>query len=228
MEVFVIPVGQDLYELYYEQIEELAPDAEPPPTGIIAKLQRRFGELLRAAEEHHGRRAEGAETPQSWAGRMQGHLLSWIGKRIAEQRLLWNLRKQSTAVAVHPGDVDFEKVLVHVRRVLQRDFERHRFWLVVDAIGLVISGALAVIPGPNLLAYFFLFRVGGHWLSMRGATQGRRRVVWTGRPCEALVRLRAALQGDGPDRHQRIQGIASELHLRSLAPFVERVARVKR
>jgi len=124
--------------------------------------------------------------------------------------------------------LDFEQVLVHVRRVLQRDFERHRFWLVVDAIGLVISGALAVIPGPNLLAYFFLFRVGGHWLSMRGATQGRRRVVWTGRPCEALVRLRAALQGDGPDRHQRIQGIASELHLRSLAPFVERVARVKR
>ncbi len=111
--------------------------------------------------------------------------MSWIAKRIAEQRLLWNLRKQEHVVAVHPGDATFDVVLPHIQQALQRDFERHRFWLVVDTIGLVISGLLAIVPGPNLLAYYFLFRVGGHFLSMRGASQGRRRVTWEGRPCEA-------------------------------------------
>ncbi len=53
MDVFVIPVGSDRYELYYEQqIEETEPDAEPASTGIIARFQRRFSELLREAEEH--------------------------------------------------------------------------------------------------------------------------------------------------------------------------------
>ena len=122
--------------------------------------------------------------------------MSWIAKRIAEQRLLWNLRKQEHVVAVHPSDTTFDAVLPHIQQSLQRDFERHRFWLVVDTIGLVVSGLLAIVPGPNLLAYYFLFRVGGHWLSMRGATQGRRRIQWEGRPCEFLNGLaRSAAHG---------------------------------
>ncbi len=98
--------------------------------------------------------------------------MAWVAERIAEQRLLWNLRKQTTAVAVHPQDMTFEQVMVLIRRMLQRDYERHRLWLVVDTIGLIVSGLLALVPGPNLLAYYFAFRVVGHWLSMRGATQG--------------------------------------------------------
>ena len=78
--------------------------------------------------------------------------MSWIAKRIAEQRLLWNLRKQERVVAVHPSDTTFDVVLPHIQNALQRDFERHRLWLVIDTIGLVISGAVAIIPGPNLLA----------------------------------------------------------------------------
>ena len=39
---------------------------------------------------------------------------------------------------------------------------------------LIVSGVLALVPGPNVLAYYFAFRVVGHWLSMRGARQGLR------------------------------------------------------
>ena len=149
--------------------------------------------------------------------------MSWIAKRIAEQRLLWNLRKQERVVAVHPSDTTFDVVLPHIQNALQRDFERHRLWLVIDTIGLVISGAVAIVPGPNLLAYYFLFRVGGHWLSMRGATQGRRHVQWEGRTCEPLADLRAALQMPRRERHARVHQIASILHLRNLPTFFERV-----
>jgi hypothetical protein len=224
MDVFMIPVAADRYELYYEQqAEEAEPEVESSSTGMIARLQRRFNELLRAAEEKRHQERERTDATRSWTGRLQDLMMSWIAKRIAEQRLLWNLRKQERVVAVYPSDTPFEAVMPHIQQALQRDFERHRFWLVVDTIGLVVSGLLAIVPGPNLLAYYFLFRVGGHWLSMRGAAQGRRRVEWEGRPSEALNGLRLTLGMARRERQARVQQIASMLHLRHLPTFFERV-----
>lgn len=223
MDVFVIPVGADRYELYCEQAPSPAPDVDPAPNGVFARLQHRFSELLRAAEEHRDQAGDHADRSRSWTGRMQDHMMSWIAKRIAEQRLLWNLRKQEHVVAVHPSDMTFDTVMPRIQQALQRDFERHRLWLVVDAVGLVLSWPLTVIPGPNFLLFYFLFRVGGHWLSMRGATQGRRRVEWAGRPCEPLTELRDALRLPRRERHGRVQQIASTLHLPHLPTFFERV-----
>jgi hypothetical protein len=225
MDVFVIPVASDQYELYYEQqTEELDQEDQPATTGMVARFQHRFNELLRAAEEKRHREHDQPDTSRSWRGRIQDRMMSWIAKRIAEQRLLWNLRKEDRVIAVHPADRTFESVTPHIRQSLQRDFERHRLWLVIDTIGLLASAAVAIVPGPNLLAYYFLFRVGGHWLSMRGAAHGRNRVIWDGRPCEALSELRASLQLPLRERHARVQQIASTLHLRHLAGFFERIA----
>jgi hypothetical protein len=226
MDVFVIPVGSTRYELYYEQpIEDTEPEEEPKSTGIIARFQRRFSQLLREAEEHGDEEKD--QAARSWTQRMQDRMMAWIARRVAEQRLLWNLRKEERVRAVHPTDVSFDVVLQDIQHTLQREFERHRFWLVVDTIGLVASGLLAILPGPNLIAYYFLFRVGGHWLSMRGASQGRRRVQWESRPSDALNGLRDALQMPRRDRHSRVQQIAAALHLRNLPTFFERVTAKK-
>lgn len=226
MDVFVIPVGSTRYELYYEQpIEEAEPDEEPASAGIIARFQRRFSELLRQAEEHGDEEKD--QTAASWTQRMQDRMMSWIARRVAEQRLLWNLRKEERVIAVHPTDVPFDTVLQDIQQTLQREFERHRFWLVVDTIGLIASGLLAILPGPNLIAYYFLFRVGGHWLSMRGARQGRRHVQWESRPAEALNGLRDALQMPRRERLSHVQNIAATLHLRNLPTFFERVTAKK-
>lgn len=225
MDVFVIPVAPDHYELYCETAVEAgeAPGERRarPRTGFISRLQDRFNQMLRAAEA----RQRGQEVPveEGWLGRMQERLMCWVVERIAEQRLLWNLRKQTAVVAVHPQDITFEEVLAHIKRTLQRDYERHRNWLIVDTIGLIASGALALLPGPNVLAYYFLFRVGGHWFSMRGASQGRHRIVWTGRPCPELGELRGIASMDPPVRDERIRDVASRLRLRNLETFFERV-----
>lgn len=227
MDVFLIPVGPDRYVLYYEQAIEPEPEDEPQPTGVFARWQRRFSELLRAAEERQQQDDDPATTSETWTGRMQDRMMSWIAERVAEQRLLWNLRKQERVVVVHPSDMTFDAVMPHVQQVLQRDYERHRNWLLVDTIGLVVSGLLAIIPGPNLLAYYFLFRVGGHWLSMRGAMQGRRRVQWEGRSCEPLTKLRDISRMGRRERQGCVQQIASALHLRNLPTFLERVTAKK-
>ncbi|HKE88336.1 MAG TPA: hypothetical protein VKB50_31480 [Vicinamibacterales bacterium] len=223
MDVFVIPVGPDRYELYCEATTELGVDTGEPPAGLFARWQEKFNRMLRAAEAKQRGELSSHEV-EGWLGHVQDRLMCWIVERIAEQRLLWNLRGQTSVVAVHPSDVRFDEVLQHIKRVLQRDYERHRNWLVVDTLGLIVSAALTIVPGPNLVAYYFLFRVGGHWLSMRGATQGRFRVAWTGRPCEELGELRGVAAMEPPVREQRIRDVASRLRLRNLSTFFERVA----
>jgi hypothetical protein len=157
-------------------------------------------------------------------GRIQERTLAWVAERIAEQRLLWNLRKQTTAVAAHPEDMTFDQVMVLIRRMLQRDYERHRLWLIIDTLGLIASGAVMLVPGPNVLAYYFAFRVVGHWLSMRGAAQGLHRVQWTGRSCPPLGELRE-VAGLAPGvREARIHDVAARLRLDHLSTFFERVA----
>jgi len=231
MDVFVIPIGRDRYELYCEPSADADDDKDAvPAAGVIGRLRYRFGVVLRAAEDRQHRRRDaraasaGTEPKTGLLKGVQDRMLGWVAQRIAEQRLLWNLRRQTSAVAAHPQDMTFEQVLTLVRRTLRRDYERHRVWLVVDTLGLVVSGPLALVPGPNVLAYYFVFRVVGHWLSMRGAAQGLHRVSWSGRPCPPLTELRDVAMLEPPARDARIHDVAARLRLQHLTTFFERVA----
>jgi len=231
MDVFVIPIGRDRYELYCEpSVDPDAAEESVPTAGIIGRLWHRFGVLLRAAEERQHRRrdthgaGEGAERQAGFLKAMQDRIFGWVAQRIAEQRLLWHLRRQTSAVAAHPQDMTFDQVLALILRTLQHDYERHRVWLVVDTLGLIASGPFALVPGPNILAYYFAFRVVGHWLSMRGAAQGLHRVTWSGRPCPPLTELRDVAMLEPPARDARIHDVAARLHLQHLTSFFERVA----
>jgi hypothetical protein len=226
MEVFVIPIGRERYELYCEPSVDTESDTDAvPATGLFGRLRHRFSATLRAAEERQHRPGAGT-ADLGLLHRLQDRALGWIATRIAEQRLLWNLRRHTTAVAVHPQDMTFDEVMSIVRRTLQRDYERHRVWLVVDLLGLILSGPIALIPGPNVLAYYFAFRVVGHWLSMRGAVQGLRRASWSGRACQPLTELREVFALESPARAARVHDIAARLRLPNLSAFFERVGRV--
>ena len=229
MEVFVIPVGRDRYELYCEPPDSQAAVESVPGSGILGRLRRSFGAVLRAAEERQHRRrgahAGGAGRPEAGAAKTaQDWILGWIGQRLAEQRLLWSLRGQTAAVAAHPEDMPFDRVLTLVRRSLRRDYERHRRWLVVDSLGLIVSVPITIVPGPNVFFLYFAFRVVGHWLSMRGATQGLERVSWSSRPCPPLTELRDVAMLEPPARDARIHDVAARLRLQHLTTFLERVA----
>jgi hypothetical protein len=225
LDVYVIPLGPDRYELFCErQASEDAPMPDAAGQGIWARMIQRFGVMLRAAEDREERRGDTA--PEGgWLGRLQARMLAWVAQRIAEQRLLWRLRGKAHVVAHHPDDTTFDAILPMAHRLLRHEYERHRRWLVLDAVLLVASGVLTLVPGPNLLAYFFAFRVVGHWLSIRGATNGLRVAQWRGRSCPPLARLRGVERLDPHIRTERIQTVATELNLEQLPPFVERMIR---
>jgi len=105
------------------------------------------------------------------------------------------------------------------------DARRHHLgWLIVDTIILVASGVLALVPGPNLLAYYFVFRCVGHLQSWRGARQGMEVIAWTFVPDQNLTELTHLVDVPRTTRAARVAAIAQRLNLRHLADFFDRVA----
>ena len=231
MDVFVIPVAPDQYELYCEQPVAANEPLDSDQTGIVARLRQRFRSLIRAAEEReHMSDAEKPE-PKTFIGRLQDRVIAWVAERIAEQRLLWNLRGEDAVTAAHPSDMTFDEVHALILRTLQQDYERRRRWMIIDGLLCLLTTVglgwlFILIPGvANLPAFYFGFRAVGHFLSMRGAAHGLREVVWTGQPSLPLGELRQVGMLDEHARHQRLVEIASQLRLEHLPKFFERVNR---
>jgi hypothetical protein len=228
MDVFVIPVGRDRYELYCESASHLREVGGEPARGVFGRLWRRFNEMLHLAEEEY-RRGDMTRDAPGLRGRLQGRAVAWMAQRIAEQRLLWNLRGETTATASHPQDMAFDQVLVLIRRSLQRDYDRHRTWMIIDGLLFAVTGVLLgpfflLVPGiANIPAMYFGFRFFGHWLSMRGAARGLHGVRWTGQPCPPLSELRDVVMLEAPARRARVHDIAARLRLQHLSAFFDRV-----
>lgn len=223
MDVYLVPVGADRHELYCEIPDEPDQTAGEPPTGYFRRLMHRFREMLADAERErrHGP-TDGA--PRGWAGRLRARTMRWVAESIAEQRLLWHLRSQTEACLHFPDDREEAEAVRLLRQQLGRDFDKHRFWLAIDSIGFILSGLLMLVPGPNLLAYYFAFRLVGHYLSLRGAKRGLSGISWRTERSAPLTELRRVLGLDPSAREPRVHAVAETLRLEHLVSFFQRSA----
>ena len=228
MDVFLVPLGPERHELYCEPSDdddEAAGDTAAPAPGFFSRMRRRFTEMMRAAEVARARRARGEYDPiDTWWERTRARVLAKVADAVAEQRLLWHLRRLDAAHLYHPSDMTGEQALAIMRASMVRDRDRHFRWLVIDTLLMLVFGVgLFFVPGPNVIGYYFAFRVVGHYLSRKGAKQGLDVVTWTTSPCDPLSELRDALRLVPPQRDDRIDAIAERLQLPRLALFVNRI-----
>lgn len=154
--------------------------------------------------------------------RMTRRFMKWVAESIAEQRLLWNLRRHDTATLLYPDDIAEEDAMALTRKQLSRDFSKHQFWLAIDSILMIGSALLILVPGPNIVGYYFAFRVVGHYFSVRGAARGLKDVIWTYESSAALTDLKGALSLDPIGRLRQAEEVASRLRLDHLATFFQR------
>lgn len=226
MDVYLVPVGAAKHELYCEVPDEPEADqteADREPRGFFRRLRDRFNEMLAEAERER-RQARSTAPEGGWFARIKARTMRWVAESIAEQRLLWHLRRQTEACLHYPDDIDESEALAELRAQLRRDYEKHRFWLMIDAVGFILSGLLMLVPGPNVLAYYFAFRLVGHYLSLRGARQGLDVIKWHTQKSEPLAELRRAIHLDPAVRERRVNEVALRLRLEHLASFFERTA----
>lgn len=223
MDVYLVPVGSERYELYCEIPEDTHEAPSEVPRGYVKRMVHRFREMVADAERE--RRRGAPEGPaRGWVARVRAKTLRWVAESIAEQRLLWHLRGQSTARLHFPDDMAEDEATAILRRQLGRDFDKHRFWLAIDSIGFVLSGLLMLVPGPNLLAYYFAFRLVGHYLSLRGARQGLSGVTWESCGSAPLTDLRRVLSLSPDVREPHVHAIAETLRLEHFVSFFQRSA----
>lgn len=226
MDVYLVPAGPDGYELYCEPHEGIAAD-EPERRGWRAKLSRTFRTVLEYLEQERERRAarRAARHRGTWLQRLRDRLTAWLAERVAEQRLLWRLRSVSSAMAYFPDDQTGQQAADIVLHSLRRDGARHGRWLAVDSIGFCIAMPLSFVPGPNVILYYFIFRVVGHYLSWTGARQGTTGVRWTYRPCPLLTELRRLPSLPMTERAALAHAVAERLGLERIDTFAERLSR---
>ena len=215
-------VGQNSFECYYEAPEQEEEDEPVDGRGFIARMRTRFNEQLKEAERARHQRT--IEEPTSLLGRLQKRSMRWIADRIAEQRLLWHLRKADAATLHISADLPELQADTIMRASMKKDADFHRNRLILHSLALIAAIPVALVPGPNVIGYLFTFTVVGHFLAWRGAVKGLHQIAWTIRPDDALTELRRAFSLDDAARHRVILEVAHRLHLPKMALFVERMA----
>lgn len=227
MDVFVIPVGPDRYELYCEQPFTAEP-ATTSDDSMTGRIKRRFEDLLRRAEQWE---PPAVDTPRGFMTRLQDRAMAWVAERVVEQRLLWNLRRETTVSAIHPDDLSPDQARNIVYQALKQDAERHQYWVWVDGILFVVTfvglGPLfLLIPGvANIPALYFGFRTAGHWYSRGGAKHGLQTVTWLTLSSQSLTELRHIATLPSNLRERPVDEIAVSLGLQNLGSFYDRVSK---
>jgi len=215
--VYLVPVGAGRFELYSEPPDESA--ASERPEGFVRQLFHR-------AHERWTEAVQTARRPNPTAGRF-AQWRDWgvcrVAEMIAEQRTLWGLRHATSATLVHASDVSERNAAAVRDTALARAKRHHGIWLVVDALLFVASGVFVLVPGPNVLAYYFGVRVIGHYFSWCGARRGLD-TQWETRSEPALSELAHLVNEPREARASRVAAIAAALKLPRLAAFFDRAA----
>lgn len=232
MIVHLVPVGKERYELYAEPPDE-APGAAPGQAGLA-------GQAGQAGPDHPGiiqrwshqvsvrwhNLVEEArrKQPGGRIARWRDALVRRLAETIAEQRTLWGLRGCASARLLFPSTLTPDSARSILNALLAQGRRHHGWWLAIDILLLVGSAVLALVPGPNLIAYYFLFRLVGHLQSWRGARDGLERVAWTLEPNQSLAELASLVDLPRAARASRVAAIAARLNLPRLSAFFDRAA----
>jgi hypothetical protein len=98
---------------------------------------------------------------------------AWVAERVAEQRLLWNLRREDRGAPGASEDMTSEQAVSLVKGMLRRDHDRHVIWLGVHGAASGCPASCLFVPGPERGGVTTSCSVPwGIWLSMRGAAPG--------------------------------------------------------
>ena len=123
-----------------------------------------------------------------------------------------------------------------LRSLLRKDFEKHRFWLIINALLFVGSGVFFFVPGPNIVAVLLRLSPGralsvdagsatgalGGGVADRGQRPSDRAAA---RDCTRACRSRAARPGRCPAPASRAPGEFLRTHRRAAFPRLLRRCR---
>jgi hypothetical protein len=216
MTVLLLQIAHERWEIYTEPPEEEL--AEPgPDAGRLRRWAHTAACYWRDLVDR-ARQSDGS----TWWQRQRDQIVVHLAETIANERMLWALGKAESATLLFPSSLSPAAARATRDRVLGNCRRHHGWWLAIDGVLFIVSGLLAIVPGPNAIAYYLLLRLVGHWQSWTGARRAARDVSWTLVSDDGLAELASLAAMSRDARRARVDAIARRLHLHRLTAFFER------
>jgi hypothetical protein len=223
--VYLVSIGSGRFELYTEPPDDTASAATmPAQDGFIQRIRHRLHEWWRHAAHAAAHGSGPGPARFGRIARARDWLVRRIAESIAEQRVLWSLRGMTAAAFVYPSNLSDATAVAAREALLAQARRHHGRWLLANIVGVALTAVLVLLPGPNVIGYYFAFRVVGHYLSWRGARHGLERIAWSASAEPALTDLAALADLPRDERAERVALLAAALRLPQLAVFFDRVA----
>ncbi len=208
VKVFLLPLGPR-QSFFYFQDDSDGPEALPAHDGLRGWAERRAHRVRLAIRHPKGRLAQ--KLRQGW---------DWLQRRIhPDEPLLAALPRASSIDVYHRSSLPAAEANALWLAYLRRRIRRHLPWLVFDGVLAPLSLVLALLPGPNLIGYWFAYRAVRHLLILLGirrALFGRVETVF--HPVKDLDP-----SGDCADERWRNRAV-QQYALSGLHAFVARIA----
>jgi len=149
---------------FYADPSELAPGPSERPTGFRGWAERKWAEIEARWKESEG-------TAARWSRRAW----DWLhARRRPDEPLLARLGAADAIVVRHPTTLTDRKARSTWRSYLARRARSHTAWMIVDALLAPITGlALMILPGPNVVGFWFTFRAFNHYQIVRALHRAR-------------------------------------------------------
>lgn len=146
-----------------EPAEFSVPDLEPQ-RWFLRKLKSAYETTRRAIDRADG----GLVLPVQ-------RLIRYLESKIdPHESLLIQLRKAQRVVIIYPPSLGEKRVRRFFRRFISCQVRYHGRWMIIDFFLLPLTGAMAILPGPNVFFGWNAFRLIRHYLAYHGGRRVQR------------------------------------------------------
>lgn len=212
MNVYLLRVAGWKRPVFYAEIPP-GEDEEPDPTAGRRRrtwLDRQWRALQ--ARLKRAVRQAGPRIRRLWA---------WLDRRPPpDESLLRVLRTAADLQVIHPAAMTGAEARHAWGQYLARRWRQHLGTFAWDLAVSPLIALLMVLPGPNVIGYWFLYRLITHLLAMRGVL--RVRMKWVATEFRADAALDGPIRPEGVDEQAR--RLAEAFALKGLGSFLRRLA----
>jgi hypothetical protein len=164
LKIYLLLIDHARFFFYSDESEaphdpDDADDAsKPPPTGVHGWFHARYVRF-KSAWQHADSGA------LLWMRRSWDWLHTWAHPDETMLSRLWSARRIDLH---HPSARSADEVRIIWAAYLKRQGRRHLVWLIVNGVIAPVAALFAILPGPNLIGYWFAYRAIHHSLVVWG------------------------------------------------------------
>ena len=182
-------------------LEDADDPSKPPPAGVYGWIRART-KRFKSAWKHADSGA------LLWMRRSWDWLHTWEHPDEAMLARLWSDRRIDLH---HPSARSADDVRTIWADYLKRQGRRHLVWLIVNGLIAPIAALFAILPGPNLIGYWFAYRAIHHSLVVWGIRRVQRNRIATELHPIAALDLPIERDSEGKMGHSALSGAATTL-----------------